>query len=79
MRAESEELREFGPIRAMQARRLNALILATPPFVPGASTPVLGEGPAGARIALAGEQPGNASRSLLKIIRDVRGDRHGGT
>lgn len=64
MPAGTEDLRGFGPIQANAGPKalveLNALILATPPFVPGASRPVLGEGPAGALIALVGEQPGNA-------------------
>ncbi len=38
---------------------LNALIVASPPFVPGSSRAVLGEGPVGAAFALVGEQPGD--------------------
>jgi DNA polymerase len=40
--------------------QLNQLILATPPFVPGAGRAVLGEGPLNAFIAFVGEQPGDA-------------------
>jgi uracil-DNA glycosylase len=38
---------------------LNRAIVAAPPLVPGATQAVLGEGPAGAAIALVGEQPGD--------------------
>jgi len=64
MRTGNEDLREFGPIAGdadpKTLAELNALILATPPFVPGASRHVLGEGPISAPIALVGEQPGDA-------------------
>jgi uracil-DNA glycosylase family protein len=38
---------------------LNRLIVASEPPTPGASRPVLGEGPEGALIAFVGEQPGD--------------------
>jgi uracil-DNA glycosylase len=38
---------------------LNRLIAASEPPTPGASRPVLGEGPQGARVAFVGEQPGD--------------------
>ena len=64
MPAGNEDLRGFGPMQGNAGPKtlaeLNALILATPPFIPGASRHVLGEGPIGAPIALVGEQPGDA-------------------
>jgi uracil-DNA glycosylase len=60
--------RKRDPVRAVAAMArqapeslaaLNALIAATPPLVPGATRAVLGEGPAGAALALVGEQPGD--------------------
>jgi DNA polymerase len=39
--------------------QLNKIIKASEPLVPGATQAVLGEGPAGARIAFVGEQPGD--------------------
>jgi DNA polymerase len=38
---------------------LNKIIKASEPLVPGATQAVLGEGPAGARVAFVGEQPGD--------------------
>src|SRR5215470_11535832 len=43
---------------------LNAVIAASQPLVPGATRPVLGEGPVGALIAFVGEQPGDQEDRL---------------
>jgi DNA polymerase len=67
---------------------LNAIIAASKPLVPGATRPVLGEGPIGASIAFVGEQPGDqedrqgkpfvgpAGQILDRAMSDAGIDRH---
>jgi uracil-DNA glycosylase len=64
-------------------RALNKIIAASPPLVPGAERPVLGEGPMNAAIAFVGEQPGDveeiegrpfvgpAGKLLRKLMEDA--------
>nr|WP_250152113.1 UdgX family uracil-DNA binding protein [Ancylobacter radicis] len=65
---EAQAPRKRDPAKAVAAMarqapsslaELNALIRATPAFVPGGTNAVLGEGPVGAALALVGEQPGD--------------------